>query len=135
MRVKTVAVSAVVLAMLGVLGVVAQTQEAVFTKDQAANGQTLYQAHCAACHGAKLEGAGAPALDAATLYIDWGTADTLYLMLSKSMPPQNPGTLKEDEYVSILAYILKANGFPEGTKPLTSKLDELKKIKFPKPKS
>ena len=131
-KILTFAISSVVLVVAFVL---AQTPSGVYTTEQAVSGQTLFNQNCAACHGSKLEGAGAPALDAATLYTDWGTADALYLMFSKSMPPQNPGTLKEDEYLNILAYILKFNGFPEGNKPLTSKIEELKQIKFQKPKS
>lgn len=115
--------------------VVGQTAEGPYTAEQAQKGETLYQANCAMCHGAKLEGAGGPALSAATLYTDWGTADALYAMFSKAMPPQSPGTLGEESYVNILAYILKASGFPAGKTPLTSKPEDLKKIKFEKPKS
>lgn len=120
--------------VLALLSLNANTQtDGPFTKEQAAKGETLFQQNCAMCHGSKLEGAGGPALSAATLYTDWGTADALYAMFSKAMPPQSPGQLKEEEYVDILAFILKFNGIPEGTKQLTSNIDELKKIKFPKP--
>lgn len=120
--------------VLALLSVGAQTQtNGPYVKEQADKGESLFQQNCAMCHGSKLEGGGGPALSAATLYTDWGTADALFSMFSKAMPPQSPGQLKEDEYVNILAFILRFNGIPEGSSPLTSKLDDLKKIKFPKP--
>lgn len=116
------------------LGIAGKTQtDGPYTKEQAAAGEALFQQNCAMCHGSKLEGGGGPALSAATLYTDWGTADALFSMFSKAMPPQSPGQLKEEEYVNILAFILKFNGIPEGSKPLTSNPEVLKQIKFAKP--
>lgn len=115
--------------------VLAQQAEGFYTDEQAKSGEALYQANCAGCHGGKLEGGLAPALNAATLYTDWGTGDALYDMFSKVMPPQSPGTLGEKNYVEILAFILKSSGFAAGKTPLDAKPETLKKIKFEKPKS
>ena len=116
------------------MGVLAQQAEGFFVNEQAERGQNLYQKSCSGCHGKKLEGGLAGAFNAATLYTRWGTADVLYGKI-KEMPPNSPGTLGEKSYVDILAYILKANGFPAGKAPLDAKPENLKKIKFEKPKS
>lgn len=102
----------------------------VYTEEQAELGSRQYRANCAACHGANLEGASAPALSGNHLSGSWSTAYDLYSYYHVAMPPTNPGGLGEEVYVDILAYILKFNGFPAGTQELNADPELLNQIEF-----
>jgi hypothetical protein len=39
---------------------------------------------------------------------------------AKTMPPANPGSLSDDMYASIVAYVLQVNGYAAGDTPLTT---------------
>jgi cytochrome c len=93
--------------------------------EQVALGQKLYGEHCAECHGASGEGGkDAPrvvGLDKGALPLDppatskfrknrFETVADVATFAVKNMPPTAPGSLTEDEYWSILAFDLKANG-------------------------
>ncbi len=107
----------------------AQT-DAVYTKEQAARGATVYGARCAECHGAKLEGIAGPALSGATFLKKWNgqTADDLHYIAESQMPLDAPGALKASEYLDITAFILSKNAFEAGETPLTAA--KLKSITF-----
>jgi len=92
-----------------------------YTVAQAAAGATLYSANCSACHGADLRGPAGPALigDAFTSQWTGEPAYDPYSMLTKNMPVTAPGSLKPDEYLAIMAYILQQNKYPAGPAPLT----------------
>jgi cytochrome c len=92
---------------------------------QAEAGGKLYAANCAKCHGDAGQGtAKGPAVvgkDALPLdppATDWGkkravqfkTGADVFAFVKKTMPADDPAALKDDEYVSILAFDLKANG-------------------------
>ena len=47
-----------------------------------------------------------------------GNAQELFNFASAYMPADAPGTLKEDEYWAVLAFLLKQNGLSLGDKPL-----------------
>lgn len=93
---------------------------AVYTAAQATQGATAFAASCAGCHGQNLEGVAAPALAGAAFLRGWQgkSADDLFYIISHDMPQDNPGSLKQDDYVSILAFILQKNGYPAGSAPL-----------------
>jgi cytochrome c len=92
--------------------------------EQVAFGQTLYGQHCANCHGNSGEGRKAPAvvgLDKGALPLDpppgakyrktqFKTVADIANFVVKNMPPTAPGSLPEEQYWSILAFDLKANG-------------------------
>ena len=112
------------------LWAVAQGPAGLYTKAQADLGDTVYGDQCAMCHGSRLEGVSAPALSGTVLAADWGDAQSLYEFFAVSMPPMAPGQLGEAEYLAILAYILRENGFPAGDTPLVAKPEVLSAIKF-----
>jgi mono/diheme cytochrome c family protein len=75
------------------------------------------------CHGAQLEGGAGPPLTGPNL-TTLGTKTHLsvgdmFTYIATNMPMNAPASLSKDEYVKILAYILKQNGYPAGSKPLT----------------
>lgn len=79
----------------------------------------MFRTHCAKCHGDT--GEGKIGLGR-TLVAPWDplagyhTADTLFAFVSRAMPSDNPGSLKEQEYWDVIAFLLDANGIlPPGT--------------------
>jgi mono/diheme cytochrome c family protein len=96
---------------------------ALYQAAQAAAGSKLFDSNCAACHGDHLEGGAGPALSGATLGTlaknTKLTIGDMFTFLSQQMPLDNPASLKHDQYVAIMAYILKFNGYPAGSKALT----------------
>jgi len=104
--------------------------------EQVALGQQLYGEHCAKCHGASGEGGKAPAvvgLDKGALPLDppagakyrttqFKTVLDIAKFVTTSMPPKKAGTLTEEQYWSILAFDLKANGIELGDKKLDGAL-------------
>ncbi len=92
--------------------------EGVFSEEQAKAGELAYASQCAACHGAKLLGPNAPALIGSDVMQTFDTVAGLYNYIAVAMPPQAPGRLDEDQYLEIVAFILKENGARAGTVPL-----------------
>ena len=95
--------------------------DGVYSSDQADRGQKVYEATCARCHGADLTGGRARPLVGESFVRDWGglTLDSV-LTRAKTMPPGAAGSLAEERYLDILAYVLSKNDFPIGTGDLTA---------------
>jgi len=97
--------------------------DGVYSEAQARRGQNVYDRNCARCHGAGLDGGGgAPALRTFTFLDAWREdyLNSLFLHIQTRMPPGSlAGTLKEDQYTDIVAYILEINKFPAGPGELT----------------
>jgi mono/diheme cytochrome c family protein len=125
-------------AVAAVPGRSATTEQGVYTEAQAAEGATLYQGACAMCHGEKLAGSyEVPALEG-RFVAAWsgGSVERLYSYVSESMPLYAPGSLTPEDNAKIVAYMLKANGMPSGSKPLPADGAALKSIMFvPRPAS
>jgi alcohol dehydrogenase (cytochrome c) len=112
----------------------APPQGGVYTDAQAERGQDLYEKHCSSCHGAQLEGASSKPLAGGAFQAKWGQgnhdADELYFITRTQMPYGKAGTLTRQQYIDIVAYILKSNGFRSGTTELPADSPELKRIKI-----
>jgi polar amino acid transport system substrate-binding protein len=104
--------------------------DGVFTSSQAARGRQQFQQTCTSCHsmgehtgqkfGVKWQGT---------------TIGDLFDLVSSTMPEGDPGSLKPEEYASILAFFLSESGYKDGEKELPSDLESLKKIRIePLPK-
>jgi alcohol dehydrogenase (cytochrome c) len=91
-----------------------------YTSAQAARGATVYTQYCMNCHGANLQGESAPPLTGGTLQQAYGagTAAQLYDFISRQMPQDKPGSLSQQQYLDVTAYILSRNGILAGNKPL-----------------
>lgn len=86
----------------------------------AAQGQSVYQQKCAACHGASGEGAaGSPALTGGSVSATpplltvgsyWPHASTLFDYVRRAMPPTAPKSLTNTEVYQLTAYVLHLHG-------------------------
>lgn len=83
------------------------TNDAVYSKVQARTGEQLYQEHCLLCHDKKYFRPVLKAWDGRSLAVFFGA-------MRSSMPQINPGALRDQEYVDILAYILSLSRYPAG---------------------
>jgi len=105
-----------------------------FTAEQAQRGQAAYAEHCASCHGANLDdGAFAPPLSGTDFRQTWGdqSPEALFTRTSTAMPPARPGSLPDETYADLLAYILRENGARAGSRPLPSGSAALKALAPP----
>jgi alcohol dehydrogenase (cytochrome c) len=93
-----------------------------YTAAQAAQGATIFAAQCSSCHGAKLEGGAGPALAGDDFMTKWNgeTADDVHDVVANQMPLTAPGSLKPDEALAVVAYILQQNHYPAGSTPLSA---------------
>lgn len=97
--------------------------DGVYTDAQAARGKDTYEKVCAACHEpSRFNGKEfASAWSGKPLANLWDAVQT--------MPMDNPGSLKPQEYADILAHMLKQNGYPAGQKELPGSADVMKTLK------
>jgi mono/diheme cytochrome c family protein len=100
--------------------------DGVYTKAQDARGREVHEGACAACHGSRLNGAGqpdmppAPAIARATFLHKWAgrTVAVLFNYVRTKMPPDNPGSLTDQESIDAIAHMLAASNMPAGAKEL-----------------
>jgi len=104
----------------------------VYTADQAKAGAAIFAAQCAVCHGQKLDGVSAPPLAGSDFIGKWSgqTAGDLRDVIATQMPLTSPGSLKPNEVLQVLAYILQQNNYSAGANPLTA--DKAKTVKIAK---
>ena len=100
------------------------TQSGVYADEQAMQGKDVYAGQCVSCHsgdhiGGKFrrQWAGKP-------------LSNMYSLIVETMPQDNPGSLSREDYVRVIAYLLKANGMPAGETPLPTDSLALSKIRL-----
>jgi len=107
---------------------------AVFTAEQAQQGQAFYARDCASCHGPDLEGASGPALtgpDFRQMMTDQNrTAASLFDVIRFTMPYDAAGNLPDAQFEAITAYILSRSGYPAGDEKLTADNPHLADLKL-----
>ena len=98
-----------------------------YTFEQALAGREAYLANCAACHATDLSGREGPQLAGGTFMNQWGdrTARELISFMRASMPPGAGGSLPDQSYVNLAAFILDANGARPGDRGLSSESEVL----------
>jgi mono/diheme cytochrome c family protein len=120
--VATADVSAV-LERLGEARPMASVWDGVFTEEQVARGQAVYEGACAICHGRRLNGApddpdlrSTPPLARARFVRVWEgrSLATLFEFTRATMPEDNPDSLTDQENVDVIAYMLSVGGMPAG---------------------
>lgn len=88
--------------------------------DQVAEGATVYANACAECHGARLEGfAHFPTLVGRAFQNRWGDRPVgdLHTYVVEQMPLGAAGTLSDEAYAAVVAYLLERNGLEPGATP------------------
>ena len=80
--------------------------------DQVEAGRGVYERSCAECHRADLSGDfEAPELAGRNFLAAWRRAPLSELLaVVRDMPPEEPGTLSEAQYLAVTAFLLEANG-------------------------
>ena len=93
-----------------------------FTAEQADAGWTVYARQCGECHGLDLDGMEAPPLRGVDFLNGWAgrTTDELFAYVRDEMPPGLGGSLGDQVYLNLVAYLLDANGAWPGDTPLTA---------------
>lgn len=103
-----------------------QPSQTGYVAGQAERGATLYQQHCAACHLPDLQGFfEAVALRDSAFVDNWSNRAPAQMLelLERTMPPQAPGSLSENEYLDLIAFLLQANGVSAGDTALAANTD------------
>ncbi|MDH3733503.1 MAG: cytochrome c [Gemmatimonadota bacterium] len=93
---------------------------ASFTVAQADRGRELFVAVCGECHSVgEFRGN--------TFQFTWRrrTAWDFYRTVSSTMPESAPGSLSDEEYVQIIAFVLGMNGYAPGSRDLAATEVEL----------
>lgn len=104
-------------------GQLASIWDGVFTEAQARRGQAVYPGPCGWCHGRRLNGApddpdmmSTPPLARAKFIRNWERRSlaTLFEYTRATMPESNPGSLTDQEYIDVIAYMLSVGKVPAG---------------------
>ena len=93
-----------------------------FTADQVTRGSDIYAERCVQCHGDTLDNGefgGAP-LNGSYFRKHWGggSVAALVAFMKAKMPPDRPGSLTDQSYAELTAFLLDANDYPKGDKEL-----------------
>jgi mono/diheme cytochrome c family protein len=93
-----------------------------FTADQVTRGSDIYAERCVQCHGDTLDNGefgGAP-LNGSYFKKHWsgGSVAALVAFMKAKMPPDRPGSLTDQSYAELAAFLLDANDYPKGDKEL-----------------
>jgi cytochrome c5 len=109
---------------------IATTSSGVYTSGQASRGEQTYMSICVACHPAGT-------YTAPVFREKWNGAllSDLVGLIRETMPKTDPGSLAPEEYVDVVAYMLKINGAPAGKRELPVDDRALKKIRISMPRS
>ena len=105
--------------------------DGVYSKAQAERGKAAYNEACAECHLEDLRGEEmAPGLVGTAFSFRWRDESlfALFDSLKTTMPLESPGSLGDDEYADVIAYMLEANGYPPGEADLPAGEAELEAI-------
>lgn len=118
---------------LAAAGQARTTWDGIYTEQQAARGEPLYQEWCASCHAPDLSGGDlAPGLVGGEFVWNWSgiTVGQLFERLRISMPQENPSSVTRAQKADILAFMLYVNEFPAGEHELADRTNMLEQIMF-----
>ena len=123
----------VLLVVIGAAGAERSVWDGVYTEAQSARGEAVYAEVCASCHAPELTGSEVvPALVGDTFLTNWSglTAGDLFDRIRISMPQEKPGSLTNQQYADVLAFIFNRNRFPAGQDDLTDDVERLALIRI-----
>ena len=98
--------------------------DGVYTDAQAERGKKVFDFSCTACHDTDRF--------KAEFFEGWKNEPVfgLFEMISGTMPADNPGGLKPQDYADIIAYFFKVNNYPTGTTELGATKETTGEIKI-----
>jgi mono/diheme cytochrome c family protein len=107
-------------------GAKASVWSGAYTAAQVKRGAEFYSGACAQCHGPTLNGAGqpdlppSPAIARAGFLRKWAGKPVaeLFVYVRTQMPPDNPGTLTDQQAIDAVAHMLAVSNIPPGDKEL-----------------
>ena len=105
--------------------------DSVYSLSQAARGESTYARTCARCHGASLTGGDeSPPLSGGAFLGNWNglPLSDLQTRIKTTMPSDSVGIYDKELVTDVMAFLLKANGFPAGQAALPSDANALKEI-------
>ncbi|HEU4996645.1 MAG TPA: cytochrome c [Gemmatimonadaceae bacterium] len=104
------------------------TRSGVYTSPQAGRGRDVYMGNCRNCHTPETH-------TGATFKTVWNKRSLadLYAFVRERMPKNDPGTLSDEEYADVVAYLLRMNKMPAGKRELAPDSAALAKIRIKLP--
>lgn len=110
-----------VFSITGHAGQLRSITDGVFSAQQAARVQMIYQADCSGCHGNSMEGASGPPLTGNDFLSNWSAKPLSAIVdkIQKTMPFDSPGSLSRQQSIDLTAYVLQAGKFPAGRAELS----------------
>jgi quinoprotein glucose dehydrogenase len=97
--------------------------DGVFTDAQATRGKQAFEKNCTMCHEtSRFTG------DEFVKHWSGKPLAGLFETVSTTMPEDNPGSLKAQEYGDIVAYFLQLNQYPSGAQELAAGVEPLRAI-------
>ena len=98
----------------------------VYTAAQNKRGEEVHAAVCTMCHGSRLNGAGqpemppSPAIAGGTFLRKWTGRNVaaLFVVVRRTMPPDAPGTLTDQQSLDAIAHMFAVSGMPPGNTEL-----------------
>ena len=103
-------------------------KDGVYTAAQAERGEAVFKSRCASCHTPGY-------FTDDNFYTNYADKPLwqLFDVVSDSMPEDDPGSLKIEQYADVIAFLLKLNKFPAGQSDLPIDKDALSEILMEKP--
>ena len=101
------------------------TLSGIYTEEQASRGQDVYSGSCRGCHTP----ASHTGATFATLWLHKSVAD-LFTFVATNMPKNDPGSLDPHDVADVVAYLLKMNQMPAGSKELSPDTAALRQIRI-----
>jgi len=99
----------------------------VYSSTQATRGRDLYALQCRSCH--------TPESHTGAIFDAWWGGrllSDLFEYVQERMPKNEPGSLTPQEYVDVIAYLLRMNKLPAGSEELTTDVALLRRIRIEK---
>ncbi len=103
-------------------------KQITFTTEQVANGQAIYTSNCQVCHGSNLDnGQFAGPIKGFFFQRAWGekTVGEFARYVWEEMPKGAGKSLRQEEYIDTVAFILSNNGFEASDTPLSTSFEDL----------
>jgi S-disulfanyl-L-cysteine oxidoreductase SoxD len=104
------------------------TMSGVYSAPQAARGEETYMGVCVSCHPAGT-------YKTAAFKASWKGRPLaeLFDQIREKMPKNDPASLSQQEYIQVVAYLLKINGVPAGDADLAADGEALRRIRIEMP--